>query len=177
VSENKINIEKFYVFVFLVRTFDYTTIQNRLADQLYSSTAPSSNLTCIDPSGSSIPCSDGFCRSIFDGNGFITYSSCVQKGLVSPSYGLTVTKATMADLGGEQASIIFTCNKPMCNSKENIQQVLQQLVEAQIIPQPVTTTTATISTTPTNMGIRMLNNEQNLIVFFLILFSMFQIFN
>jgi hypothetical protein len=83
----------------------------------------------------------------------------------------------MADLGGEQASIIFTCNKPMCNSKENTYQVLQQLVEAQIIPKLVTTTTAINPTTPKSMGIRMMNNQQKLLVFFLILFSIFNVFN
>jgi hypothetical protein len=83
----------------------------------------------------------------------------------------------MADLGGDQASIIFTCNKPMCNSKENTQQVLQHLVEAQVIPQPITTTTVLMPTTPMSTGIRMINNEQKLLVSFLILFSMLIVFN
>jgi len=85
----------------------------------------------------------------------------------------------MGDLGGDQSSIIFTCNKPMCNSKENTQQVIQHLVEAQIIPQPITTTTTTVtmSTTPMNTGIQIMNNKQKLLLFFLILFSILKILN
>jgi hypothetical protein len=83
----------------------------------------------------------------------------------------------MADLGGDQSSIIFTCNKPMCNSKENTQQVIQHLVEAQIIPQPITTTTITMSTTPMNTGIQIMNNKQKLLLSILILFSILKILN
>jgi hypothetical protein len=154
----------------------------------------------------------------FNCNGLIISSNCVKKALVSNPYGLTVTKTTMADFGGDQASVIFTCNKPMCNSKEVTQQVMQQLVAAQLIPQPavtstvaptpppttttmvvptamtttmvdptvVTTTTTmdptattpgTVSTTattpPRNMGNKMLNSEQTLLVSFFLLFSFF----
>ncbi|CAF3299172.1 unnamed protein product [Rotaria socialis] len=148
------------------RLFDYKTIQNTLATKLYSSSTPVSSLTCADPSGSSVSCADGFCRSIFDGNSKVQYSNCVAKGLVSNPYGITIQKSTMADLGGEQISIIFTCNKPMCNSNDNINQVLQQLAADNIIPKP------TITTTPSE-GIKIFQHEKILLVSFLFLFSKF----
>ncbi|CAF1188152.1 unnamed protein product [Rotaria sp. Silwood1] len=153
------------------RPFDYKTIRNTLIDQLYSASTSSSSLTCADPSGSSIACSDGFCRSVFTGNGIMEYSTCVKKGLVSNPYGIIVTKATVADLIEEQISIIFTCNKPMCNSKENVKQVLQQLISAKLIPESM------ITTTMSNIGIKLLNNKQTLFVFFLFLFSIFKFLN
>jgi len=58
----------------------------------------------------------------------------------------------------------------MCNSKENTQQVLQQLVAAQILPQPTITTT-----TPKNLAIKIRNNQPKLISSFLFLFSMFKL--
>jgi hypothetical protein len=80
----------------------------------------------------------------------------------------------MLDLGGDQTSIIYTCNIPMCNSKENTQQVLKQLVEAQIIPQPMTTTTAVAPTTPRSMAIKMMNNEHKLLIVFILFFLSFK---
>lgn len=185
------SIEKnlIYLFLRLVRSFDYSTIQNKLIEELYSSTAPSSNLTCADTSGASIPCSDGFCRAILDGNGFVTYPSCVKKGSATPSYGLTLTKVKLADFGDEQISIMYACNTPMCNSKDNSNQVLKNLVDAQLIPQFITTTPLMTSTATSSMtsattssmtsattghstGVKMMSNKQILIVLSLFLFSL-----
>ncbi|CAF2560900.1 unnamed protein product [Rotaria sp. Silwood2] len=127
------------------RSFDYRTIQNKLVNLLYSST-PSSDLTCADSTGSAIPCKDGFCRLISAGNKAMQYSTCVKKGALPNPYGITVIKSTLTDIFGEQISIIFTCNKPMCNSAENAEEVYQLLASANIIP-GATTTTQTASTT------------------------------
>jgi hypothetical protein len=146
-----------------VRPFDYETIQRSLASLLYSDTAVSADLRCSDQTGNSISCPDGFCRSISDGNGLVTYSSCVKNSLVATPFGITVSRSTMNDLGGDQSSIIFTCNKPSCNSKESTEHVHQLLFKAGIIPQATITT----STTPRNGG------EQLAVSALLALFPMF----
>ncbi|CAF1423899.1 unnamed protein product, partial [Adineta ricciae] len=150
------------------RLFDYVTLRDGLKRQLYnSSTAVGSELQCVSPSGTTVSCLNGFCRAIFDGNGLISYSSCVKNGLVPAPYGLTLTQATMTDLNVEQVSIIYSCNKPMCNSNENIQEVLQQLIAAKLISQPTLTTT-----TPKNMGTLLKNKYQEIFLSCLAVFLM-----
>ncbi|UJR20515.1 hypothetical protein I4U23_023643 [Adineta vaga] len=152
------------------RSFGYETIQSTLAKQLYSSTAVSSELTCADPTGASVSCTNGFCRSAFDGNGLVSYSSCIKNGIVPAPYGLVVSKSTMADIDIEQSTIMYSCNKPMCNSIENTRQVLQQLIAAKLIPQSTGTTT-----TPKNTGIQLMKNYQEMFVSFLMIFLIFKI--
>lgn len=122
-------------------------IQNSLANLLYEN-GSNTTLTCADTSGASIPCKDGFCRSVIDGNGFASLSSCMKFKDITPSYGLIAQKIKTSDLDTPGATITYTCNKPMCNSKETAKEVLSQLTAAGIIPEPTTTTT-TITTTAT----------------------------
>lgn len=129
------------MFYVSVRPFQHGPIQKQLSDQLYDPAASQMNLTCEDVSGSVVACPEGFCRSIFDGNGLITYSSCIKKGPVAVSYGIIVSKMTMADFGSDQTTAMFTCNRPRCNSKQATRQVLQALVDANLIPKPSSTTT------------------------------------
>ncbi|CAF1679332.1 unnamed protein product [Adineta ricciae] len=146
------------LFFDLVRLFDYVTLRDGLKRQLYnSSIAVGSELQCVDPSGATVSCPNGFCRAIFDGNGLVSVSSCVKNGLVPAPYGLVLTQTTMTDLNVDQASIIYSCNKPMCNSNENTREVLQQLIAAKLIPQPTLTTT-----TPKNMGTTLKNKYQEI---------------
>lgn len=162
------NHSKCFLLFPLVRLFDYKSTQTALATRLYTSATPIPNLTCSDPSGSSVSCADGFCRSIIDGNGILQYSSCVKKGSVPNPYGITITKSSMADFGVEQTAIIFTCNKPMCNSKESTKEVLQQLIAAKLIPEPAIQTT-----TARSEGIKILSDGTILLMSFLFLFSKF----
>ena len=125
-----------------------------------------SDLTCADSKGASVSCPNGFCRSIIDGTGIAADSSCVKKGAGSQPYGLTATRTTMSDFLEDQASIIFACNKPMCNSKDKVKLVRQLLATAQIIPKPSDTTTKA------NGALKQWNSEQHIgITMLLMIFS------
>lgn len=157
--------------VYLVRPFQYETIQQQLANLLYSSSAVSTDLTCSNVTGGTVPCPNGFCRSIFDGNGLMSYSSCMSKGDVDITYGLIVSKVSISDFTVDQSSIIYTCNKPQCNSQSTSNEVLRALVNATLIPSPseiVTTTKA--SETTTNDGRRLSSTSIFLISLILIFF-------
>jgi hypothetical protein len=126
---------------FLVRPFNYVAIWSGLSELLYSSAAVVPDLKCADSLGVSVTCPNGFCYSATDGNGLRILSNCIPEGPAANPNGLTVTRTSIPDLVEEQTMIIYACNKPMCNSKETTQQVLQLLAVAQLIPVPPTTTT------------------------------------
>ena len=90
--------------------FDLVSIQKSLADLLYSFTAGSGDLPCADPTGNAVPCVDGFCRSISDGNGLVTYSNCLRKS-VAPLHlvSLSDTRQWIRPVGiNRQSSSIAT---------------------------------------------------------------------
>ena len=68
------------------------------------------------------------------------YSNCIKKVAPSINYGITISRAEIPDAGEDQSSIIYTCNKPMCNSKENAVRVRELLASAQVIAKPNGTT-------------------------------------
>jgi len=147
-------------------------IQSSLADLLYT-TESNSALTCADANGASIPCQDGFCRSITDGNGFVTLSSCMKFKDITPAYGLIAQKVKTSDLDTPAATLTYTCNKPMCNSKETAKEVISQLATAGIIPEPGTITT---TTTQPSQAVELLNNRNLIFIsFFVFLFSILNI--
>ena len=165
VSVNLLQARTLFLPLITVRQFDYENIRTALVNELYSPAAVASDLICANPTGASVSCPEGFCRSIIDGAGIAVYSSCVKKGAGSHSYGITVSLTQMSDFVGDQTSIIFACNKPMCNSKDKAELVRQLLASTQIIPKPTDTTTKP------NGAVKLFNGEQHMVITMLLMFS------
>lgn len=150
---------------------------SQLSELLYSATVASGNLKCVDSFNESVACPNGSCYSATDGNMFRVLSSCMPAGPAVNPYGLTITRASMPNLVEEQTMIMYACNKPMCNSKETVLQVLQLLAAAELIPMLPTTTTTTTITTTTKASGNMLNSDRNVLVFSFVFISMIMYLN
>ena len=65
------------------------------------------------------------------------------KGNIDVSYGLIVSKMTVGDFPADTVSVIYTCNKARCNSRNSTKQVHQMLIDAKLLPTPSPISTST----------------------------------
>lgn len=173
VSSSKRSFGDISVLSISVYPFNYSTLQKTLADKLYTPVL-SSQLTCSDANDNSVNCPDGFCRSIFDGSGQISSSSCMKKGSAQVAYGMTVSRTTVKDIvDAEQSSVMYTCNTALCNSRENMKLIRQQLIDAGLISQEtVSSTTTPTKQSTTTRSLATVTQFQSTLIYFssLILF-------
>jgi len=104
------------------------SIWKPLSDLLYSSSSVATDLVCLDPSGDSVACPDGVCLVRSSINVDKIDSSCFQAKSGRAPYGLHLYQYPSSP-----SQIEFSCNKPLCNSKETTQQVFEILASANII--------------------------------------------
>jgi hypothetical protein len=89
-------------------------------------------LVCLGSSNESVACPNGVCRVIISLNE--VHSTCFQRNSDYKPYVLIL------DLFRNLSPFIqlkFSCNKPLCNSKETAQQVLEILVSANLISKSI----------------------------------------
>jgi hypothetical protein len=103
-----------------------------LSDLLYSSTYPAADLKCLNPSGESVDCPNGVCRVILYDYNHRIRSSCFETKSDNRPYLLDVSQI-LPDF----VDFKFSCNTPLCNSRETTKQVLKILTSADIISKSI----------------------------------------
>ncbi|UJR10995.1 hypothetical protein I4U23_015179 [Adineta vaga] len=128
-----------------VRNLEYAELWAHLVTRLYDSRSEPNKLTCTNDQDASVSCSEGFCQLI--SNDLLTFSrTCVPKGTMSNPYGIILESKTIPGKDIE-SSIMYTCNRPMCNSLTMANEILHLLQIRELLsPIIVTTTTSTTTT-------------------------------
>ncbi len=101
-----------------------------MSDLLYSPPSSNADLKCLNSSGGSIACPNGVCRAHFNLYNRMVRSSCFELKSGYKPYGVNLAQGLSSYI-----NLKFTCNKPLCNSKETTDQVLKILASANIMPE------------------------------------------
>jgi hypothetical protein len=114
--------------------------------------SPVANLTCSDNQGQTVPCSNGFCQLIRNGISNVDRKCIPQGEGVNPS-GILIG-SNSPEVPDDEQTLIYACNKPMCNGAETDAQIRQLLVQYELLPSSYisasnTTETTTLVTNPT----------------------------
>jgi len=130
-----------------VRRFQYPELWANLVTGLYDAVANPQNLVCADNQDKAVPCPYGFCQLISrDSSSFSR--RCVLNGSIPNPYGVILESKTITETDIE-SSVMYTCNKPMCNNSTMAKEVRHLLETRELLMYSITTTTTTTSTTST----------------------------
>jgi hypothetical protein len=134
-----------------VQHFQYSELWAKLVDRLYDTTIIPEKLVCADNQDKSVPCPHGFCRLI--SNDYSSFSrSCVSNGSIPNPYGVKLISKTISETDIE-STVIYTCNKPMCNNLAMAKEIRGLLEARQFLKHTTTTTTTTVKPIPTTTNI------------------------
>ncbi len=130
-----------------MRRFQYSELWANLVTRLYDAVANPQNLVCADNQEKVVPCAYGFCQLISrDSSSFSR--RCVLNGSIPNPYGVILESKTITETDTE-SSVMYTCNKPMCNNSTMAKEVRHLLEARELLMYSITTTTTTTKTTTT----------------------------
>lgn len=136
-------------FLLSVNAWEIDKLQTKLVDHLYYPLQAVSNLTCSNNQGETVSCGNGFCQLSATGTRIIDQKCVPQNGGANP-YGILVG-STNIDGSVTEETVIYSCNKAMCNGFETAQKVHNLLHDYKLTatnqfvtsPPPPTTTSTT----------------------------------
>ena len=130
-----------------MRGFKYSELWANLVTRLYDYSDNLNNLVCSDNQDKPVACPYGFCQLISSDSTSFT-RSCVHNSSIGNHYGVIVESKTISKTDIE-STVIYTCNKPMCNNSTMAKEVRQLLDERGLLIHSATTTSTTTTTTVT----------------------------
>lgn len=156
-STSKFDIVEMTIDAFLSssgKTLNIPEVRTKLMNDLVTSVPFVANLTCANNKGESVSCPNGFCQSS-ESSSAIVDRKCVRQGKFVNPLGIIIGSTSIEESVPEE-TIVYSCNKPMCNNAEISQKVRNSLFEYRLISTntsttpPVTpvTNATTTSTTP-----------------------------
>jgi hypothetical protein len=131
-------------------------LRDNLQSQLFNS-SDSANLLCENNQNRTVPCPNGFCQLINDGESGFT-RSCIPKDFPALPPGIFIGSSSVQDFEKE-APFMYTCNQHMCNSLKMAEQVQRSLAQEGLLTlgnrQPVDELQTTTRRS-TSMAVRMI---------------------
>ena len=132
------------------------------------------DLTCSNNKGETVPCPNGFCQLSTSGSTILDRKCVPQGNGVNPS-GVLVGLTNFGESVSEE-TVVYACNKPMCNGIETGGKVRSLLYEYKLVntnelvastTTTTTTTTATTAKPSKNKAHLMMDNFPSTILFIL----------
>ncbi len=133
-----------------------TKLRDDLQSQLFNS-SDSANLLCENNQNRTVPCPNGFCQLINDGESGFT-RNCIPNDFPAYPPGIFIGSSTVGDFEKE-SPFMYTCNQHMCNNLEMAEKVQRLLADYGLLTpvnrQPVNELQTTTSI-PTSIAVRMI---------------------
>jgi len=130
-----------------VRSFEDFELSANLIARLYHAHGKPENLVCADNQDKPVSCPYGFCQLIIRDSAIFS-RSCIRNGSIPNPYGVILKSRTISETDIE-SSVMYTCNKPMCNNSTMAKEVRELLEERELLKYSITTTTTTTTITTT----------------------------
>lgn len=108
-----------------MKTFKHQELRTKLLEHLYTDTLFNPHLTCSNNQGKTIDCPNGFCQ--LTGNITTTIDrQCVSQGKGTNPAGIQIGLNNIEGLDNV-TTIIYACNKVMCNGADTDKNVRELL--------------------------------------------------
>ncbi len=108
-----------------MRTFKHEELRTKLKEHLYSDNLIDPKLVCADNQGKTIDCANGFRQ--LTGNLTSTIDRrCISQSKGTNPSGIQIDSTSMEGFGNG-TTIIYACNKAMCNGADTYDKVRQLL--------------------------------------------------
>ncbi len=108
------------IFFIIGKKLNHTLLQNDLREQLYNVSSPVDKLTCHNNEEQEIPCPNGCCELISNGEFGFTRKCIVSQ--CGADQKVTIEQHVIGEPNVE-STFSYKCNKPMCNDKKNAEKV------------------------------------------------------